>query len=764
MNIQPILEVKNIGKAYKNYSSEIWRILSWFGVDLKPAHETWTLQDINFSIIPGEAVGIIGQNGAGKSTLLKIITGTLKPTMGSVHVRGKIAAILELGMGFYPDLTGRQNAYHSAGLMGYTQEQIDGVIADIESFADIGEYFEQPVRTYSSGMQARVAFAVATAFRPDILIVDEALSVGDMYFQQKSLYKIQQMQKLGTSLLFVSHSIGQIKSICQNTLYLKHGEQVAFGESETICTMYQNDTTKLSSKELLESIEKIQSVINQEDVTILQSTNDANVLFKIDPEFSKKITQRSGGGEVEFVAVDIYDKNNNLTESIEALSEITFVFSFITHADIPEGASFGFLIRDEMGNDLLACNSNYYDYFLSEIPHHTKAIIKFTLTLPMMAGNYSIQCGIKPHFSSSYYYDRPFNVKVFEIYNPSWLQEKFFGGRLFIKPKELVLSKIVLEDQNKFNSPFDFITKNHFKNNLTTKEQEELFKISIKMVEIENFSYCNRTCWFCPSSIIDRKSKNIFMSESLYIKVLKELQKINYSGTISFSRYNEPLADREILNRIKIAKKILPKALLHTNTNGDYLTLDYLEELYNAGLRSINIQSYLSSNIFSTEQARSLVIRQAEKLKIPIIFNVENHDWIEIKAKYKDMELRIYARNFLINGVTRGGTIDDIPVSHIRTSPCLSPFYHMYLDYNGNYMPCCNLRSDCLEHEAYNVGNANNISIIDAYVNLYSWRRSLCNFSKKRKPCDSCNFVEFDSTGVNIEKMKIIKDFMNEHH
>ena len=229
---KPLLEAKNIGKSYKSYSSELWRILSWFGIKHKAADETWTLQNINFSIAKGEAVGIIGQNGAGKSTLLKIITGTLKPSTGSVHVRGKIAAILELGMGFQPDLTGRQNAYHSAGLMGYSYEQVHSVIDEIEMFAEIGEYFDQPVRLYSSGMQVRVAFAVATAFRPEILIIDEALSVGDAYFQHKSFAKIKEYREAGTSLLFVSHDKGSILALCDRAILLEKGRVIKYGEPE----------------------------------------------------------------------------------------------------------------------------------------------------------------------------------------------------------------------------------------------------------------------------------------------------------------------------------------------------------------------------------------------------------------------------------------------------------------------------------------------------------------------------------------------------
>jgi lipopolysaccharide transport system ATP-binding protein len=211
---EPILCVDNLGKAYQSYGSEWRRMLSWFGAPVKPVEERWVLRHVNLSIQPGEAVGIVGQNGAGKSILLKLITGTLRPTEGSMRIHGRIAAILELGMSFNPEFTGRRNVYHVAGLMGFSQEEIKKVMPEIESFAEIGAYFDEPVRTYSSGMQVRVMFAVATAWRPEILIVDEALSVGDTYFQHKSFNRIREFQEMGTTLLIVSHDRSSIQTLC----------------------------------------------------------------------------------------------------------------------------------------------------------------------------------------------------------------------------------------------------------------------------------------------------------------------------------------------------------------------------------------------------------------------------------------------------------------------------------------------------------------------------------------------------------------------
>ena len=234
-----LLKVDNLGKAYRGYRSEWQRIARWFYLPVKPSEEHWVLKGISFTIGRGEAVGIVGQNGAGKSTLLKMITGTLQPTQGQVQVAGRIAAILELGMGFNPELSGRQNVYHAGGLMGFSHQQIDKVIGEIEAFAEIGAYFDEPVRTYSSGMQVRVAFSVATAFRPDILIVDEALSVGDAKFQHKCMQRIRRYQQEGMSLLLVSHAPDTIRMFCQRGIYIKDGAIEKIGDAASVMDYYQ---------------------------------------------------------------------------------------------------------------------------------------------------------------------------------------------------------------------------------------------------------------------------------------------------------------------------------------------------------------------------------------------------------------------------------------------------------------------------------------------------------------------------------------------
>ncbi|MBD9408308.1 ABC transporter ATP-binding protein [Acidovorax sp. ACV02] len=230
--------VSNVSKAYKRYPNKWARMFEWI-TGHQQHKKAWVLRDINFTIEPGEAVGIVGVNGAGKSTLLKIITGTTQPTDGSVIVEGRVAALLELGMGFHADFTGRQNTYMTGQLLGYSIEEINTLMPQIESFADIGDYIDQPLRMYSSGMQVRLAFAISTATRPDILIVDEALSVGDAAFQRKCFRRIEDYKKSGTTLLFVSHDTETVKKICDRAIFINGGLISKIGRARSVCDAYE---------------------------------------------------------------------------------------------------------------------------------------------------------------------------------------------------------------------------------------------------------------------------------------------------------------------------------------------------------------------------------------------------------------------------------------------------------------------------------------------------------------------------------------------
>lgn len=233
-----VLTVSGVSKRYAAYKSNVHRFATWFGANVTPVSEYWANRDISFDVEAGEALALIGQNGAGKSTLLKMITGTIRPTMGQITVYGHISAILELGLGFNPEFTGRQNIYNAGGLMGFSQEELTSLMPSIEDFTEIGVFFDQPIRVYSSGMQARLAFALATARRPDVLIVDEVLSVGDSYFQHKSFDKIRQFKEQGTSIILVTHSLGDVRALCDRVILLDKGRVLKDGLPDEVVDYY----------------------------------------------------------------------------------------------------------------------------------------------------------------------------------------------------------------------------------------------------------------------------------------------------------------------------------------------------------------------------------------------------------------------------------------------------------------------------------------------------------------------------------------------
>jgi len=333
--IDPVLEVKGLGKAFRDYGSEFKRFASWFGVRVTPKAEHWVIRDITFAVGRGEAIGIVGQNGAGKSTLLKLITRTLMPSEGAVSVNGRIAAILELGMGFSPDLTGRQNVYHAAGLMGFTREQIDRAMPDIEAFSEIGDYFDEYVRTYSSGMQMRVAFSVATAFRPDILIVDEALSVGDAYFQHKCFKRIKEFREQGTSLMIVSHDSGAIQSLCDRAILLQSGRVLKDGDPVEVMDAYN-------------------ALIAERE----------NTTMKVERLEGGQLQTTSGTLEAVVDSIRLYSEQGDPVEYIDVGQPVELRIDVKLNADIPR-LVLGYLIKDRLGQSIFGTNT-----------HHTKQVVE----------------------------------------------------------------------------------------------------------------------------------------------------------------------------------------------------------------------------------------------------------------------------------------------------------------------------------------------------------------------------------------------------
>lgn len=354
------LNVKNLGKAYRTYRTEWHRFLNWFGISIRAKEEHWVLRNVSFEIGSGEAVGIVGQNGAGKSTLLKLITGSVQATEGSVDLHGRVSAILELGMGFNPELTGRQNVYHSAGLNGLTQEQVDRAIDDIEAFAEIGEYFDEPVRTYSSGMQMRVAFAVATAYRPEFLIVDEALSVGDAYFAHKSFGRIRDFQKQGTSLLIVSHDPASIQALCNRAILLDKGKVIQDGPPEDVMNFYNG------------------LIAEKENKTLQIKANDKGLNQVI-----------SGTGEARVESIEVLTSEGLPMEYINVGQAVQFKVRIKAYSALDE-LVFGYMIKDRLGQPVFGTNTYQLGEVLTDVSEGSSYTLLFSFDANLGPGTYSV--------------------------------------------------------------------------------------------------------------------------------------------------------------------------------------------------------------------------------------------------------------------------------------------------------------------------------------------------------------------------------------
>jgi len=354
------LHVQNLGKSYRQWGNELRRVASWFAPFIRPREEHWVLKDVSFSVGPGEAVGIVGQNGAGKSTLLKLITGTTSPTQGQVQLHGSVAAILELGMGFNPDLTGRENAFHAAGLMGYSQADIKRAMPDIEAFTEVGEYFDQPVRTYSSGMQMRLAFSVATAKRPDILIVDEALAVGDASFQHKCYALIRQFKQLGTTLLFVSHDALTIKSLCNRAILLDSHCVVMDASPDTVLDYYNSLLTKHEIKTVspVSIISKLDSNLSiPPEINMDSGQSNVTVALESDKNASQETTiSRSGNRKAHINSVAMI-KNGQESREIRSGDPVRIQVLYQVNEVLPE-LTVGIMLRDKLGNDIFGTNTH----------------------------------------------------------------------------------------------------------------------------------------------------------------------------------------------------------------------------------------------------------------------------------------------------------------------------------------------------------------------------------------------------------------------
>ena len=405
------IEVKDVSKMYKLFDSNLDRVKDSLNLGRKKVYqEHFALHHLNLQINKGETVGIIGTNGAGKSTLLKIITGVVNPTEGEILIDGRISALLELGAGFNMEYTGIENIYLNGTMMGFTKEEIDARLPEILEFADIGDFVYQPVKMYSSGMFVRLAFAVAINIDPEILIVDEALSVGDVFFQSKCYKKFEDFKKMGKTILFVSHDLGSISRYCDRVILLDKGHKLAEGIPRDMIDLYkkvlvhqvdvdaiikgQEEENFINSSQQ-DQDEKVADVIRNATQSVGGTALEHNredqswqSYFKINPNLNEY-----GNGVANIIDFKVEDEKGNLTSAIEKGTDFTITSKVKFHSDV-ENPIFTYTFRNVQGTAITGTNTMYEQTEVKPAKSGDCYVASFRQRMNLQGGEYllSISC------------------------------------------------------------------------------------------------------------------------------------------------------------------------------------------------------------------------------------------------------------------------------------------------------------------------------------------------------------------------------------
>lgn len=366
------IQVKHLDKMYKLYNKPSDRLRETLGFKV-PVREHYALRDVNFQVERGETVGIIGTNGSGKSTILKIITGVLNPTAGEVKVDGRISALLELGAGFNMEYTGIENVYLNGTMMGFSKEEVDARLQDILDFADIGDFVYQPVKSYSSGMFVRLAFAVAINIDPEILIVDEALSVGDVFFQAKCYRKFEEFKKMGKTILFVSHDLSSISRYCDRVILLNKGVKLEEGSPKQMVDMY---------KQLLVGQDPAKAEEKKEE-----QKESWNQQFQVNPNMLEYGTKLA-----EIVDFAVLDDKDRCTNTIEKSSSFRIRMKVVFHQDIQEPI-IAYTFKDIKGTEITGTNTLFEKKSVEHSLAGDSCTVTFEQEMFLQGGEYLLSFG-----------------------------------------------------------------------------------------------------------------------------------------------------------------------------------------------------------------------------------------------------------------------------------------------------------------------------------------------------------------------------------
>lgn len=398
-----VISVKNLTKMYKLYDKPVDRLKESLGLTKKKCYkEHYALNNISFEINKGETIGIIGTNGSGKSTILKIITGVLNPTAGEVNINGRISALLELGAGFNMEYTGIENVYLNGTMIGFSKEEIDAKLDAILEFADIGDFVHQPVKTYSSGMFVRLAFAVAINIEPEILIVDEALSVGDVFFQNKCYHKFEEFKEQGKTILFVSHDLSSISKYCDRVILLNKGNKVAEGEAGPMIDLYK--------KVLVDQYDedkgvRTESKVSNKETNQSQTSNIWKNNYLINPQ-----VQEYGDQKVTIEDFAIIDDSGVYTSTLVKGKEFKIKIKIKAHETV-EDPIVAFTIRDLRGTEISGTNTMLEKTSIGIINAGEEKVVCFTQNLDMQGGQYLLSLGCTRYEKDDFQvYHRFYNV------------------------------------------------------------------------------------------------------------------------------------------------------------------------------------------------------------------------------------------------------------------------------------------------------------------------------------------------------------------
>lgn len=383
MNNEVAIKVDNVSKVYHLYDKQSDRIKEALSITHKSYHrDHFALNDVSLDVKRGECVGIIGINGSGKSTLLKIITGVLEPTEGSVTKKGKVSALLELGMGFNPEYTGLKNIYINGLMMGYSRSEIDEKVKSIIDFSEIGDYIYQPVKTYSSGMFARLAFAVAINVGPDILIVDEALSVGDIFFQAKCYKKFNEFKEQRKTILFVTHDLGSVLKYCDRCLLLNNGSMVEMGNTAEVVNRYRKLQAQIARENDENTVKDI----------VIKNQNDTKEVKKKDKLVLNPNTSSYGDNSAKITDFAVIDEMGNITNSVLKGPSFRINMKIKFNRDIEEPI-FAYTIKDLKGQDVTGTNTYLEGKSFGLVKKDSVIDVTFEQKMVLQGGQYLLSLG-----------------------------------------------------------------------------------------------------------------------------------------------------------------------------------------------------------------------------------------------------------------------------------------------------------------------------------------------------------------------------------